>query len=81
MERMWNPNQIPCVLRPFSPESNGRCVASLHAAVDVCYGIGNGTFFNVPIFATFLLGMFWKRATGWGGFSTLVSGIAFSFIF
>ena len=32
-------------------------------------------FFNAPLFATFLLGMFWKRATGWGGFVGLVSGI------
>lgn len=33
------------------------------------------SFFNAPIFATFLLGMFWKRATPWGGFYGLVSGI------
>ncbi|MES9792751.1 sodium:solute symporter family protein [Priestia megaterium] len=31
-------------------------------------------FFNAPIFAIFLLGMFWKRATGWGGFVGVVSG-------
>jgi SSS family solute:Na+ symporter len=30
---------------------------------------------NAPLFATFLLGMFWKRATPWGGFSGLVAGI------
>lgn len=33
------------------------------------------SFFNAPLFATFLLGMFWKRATEWGGFFGLVSGI------
>jgi len=33
-------------------------------------------FFNAPIFATFLLGMFWKRATGHGAFIGLASGIA-----
>lgn len=33
------------------------------------------SFFNAPLFATFLLGMFWKRATAWGGFFGLVSGI------
>src|SRR5215813_8883448 len=33
-------------------------------------------FFNAPIFATFLLGMFWKRATGHGAFVGLSSGIA-----
>ncbi len=26
------------------------------------------SFFNAPLFATFLLGMFWKGATAWGGF-------------
>lgn len=30
---------------------------------------------NAPLFATFLLGMFWRRATGWGGFIGLLSGI------
>ena len=33
------------------------------------------SFFNAPLFATFLLGMFWKRATGWGGFWGLLVGI------
>ncbi len=32
-------------------------------------------FFNAPIFATFLLGMFWKRATGHGAFVGLLAGI------
>jgi SSS family solute:Na+ symporter len=31
-------------------------------------------FVNAPLFATFLLGMFWKRATGNGAFFGLVSG-------
>jgi SSS family solute:Na+ symporter len=31
-------------------------------------------FINAPLFATFLLGMFWKRATGHGAFFGLVSG-------
>jgi SSS family solute:Na+ symporter len=31
-------------------------------------------FVNAPVFATFLLGMFWKRATGHGAFTGLVSG-------
>lgn len=39
------------------------------------------SFFNAPIFGVFLLGMFWKRITPWGGFWALVSGIAFAFIF
>ena len=32
-------------------------------------------FVNAPLFATFLLGMFWRRATGHGAFLGLVSGI------
>jgi SSS family solute:Na+ symporter len=31
-------------------------------------------FVNAPLFATFLLGMFWKRSTGHGAFAGLVSG-------
>jgi solute:Na+ symporter, SSS family len=31
-------------------------------------------FVNAPLFATFMLGMFWKRATGHGAFAGLVSG-------
>jgi SSS family solute:Na+ symporter len=31
-------------------------------------------FVNAPLFATFMLGMFWKRATGHGAFVGLVSG-------
>ena len=33
------------------------------------------SFFNAPLFATFLLGMFWKGATAWGGFWGLLVGI------
>jgi solute:Na+ symporter, SSS family len=33
-------------------------------------------FVNAPLFATFLLGMFWKRATGHGAFSGLLAGTA-----
>ena len=31
-------------------------------------------FVNAPVFATFLIGMFWKRATGHGAFTGLVAG-------
>ena len=31
-------------------------------------------FVNAPVFATFLLGMFWKRATGHGAFAGLAAG-------
>lgn len=32
-------------------------------------------FVNAPLFATFLLGMFWRRTTGHGAFVGLISGI------
>jgi len=32
------------------------------------------SYFNAPLFATFIIGMFWRRATPWGGFAGLVSG-------
>ncbi len=38
-------------------------------------------FVNAPIFATFLLGMFWKRTTGTGAFMGLFGGIAGSTVF
>src|SRR5207249_2854419 len=34
------------------------------------------SFVNAPLFATFLLGMFWKRATGHGAFTGLLTGTA-----
>jgi SSS family solute:Na+ symporter len=33
-------------------------------------------FVNAPLFATFLLGMFWRRATGHGAFGGLLAGTA-----
>ncbi|GHO74339.1 sodium:solute symporter [Ktedonobacter sp. SOSP1-85] len=36
------------------------------------------SIFNAPLLATFLLGMFWRRTTGWGGFVGLVVGTATS---
>jgi SSS family solute:Na+ symporter len=38
-------------------------------------------FVNAPLFATFLLGMFWKRTTGTGAFLGLFGGIASSALF
>jgi SSS family solute:Na+ symporter len=38
-------------------------------------------FVNAPIFATLLLGMFWKRTTGTGAFLGLFGGIGSSTIF
>jgi SSS family solute:Na+ symporter len=38
-------------------------------------------FVNAPLFATFLLGMFWARTTGTGAFLGLVGGTATSALF
>lgn len=38
-------------------------------------------FVNAPVFATFLLGMFWKRATGNGAFFGLLAGTICAMIF
>ncbi|MGH7978966.1 MAG: sodium:solute symporter family transporter, partial [Limisphaerales bacterium] len=38
------------------------------------------SFVNAPVFATFLLGMFWKRTTGTGAFYGLIGGIVTSAI-
>jgi len=35
-------------------------------------------FVNAPLFATFLLGMFWRRATGHGAFTGLLTGTSFA---
>jgi SSS family solute:Na+ symporter len=32
------------------------------------------SIFNAPLFATFIIAMFWKRASAWGGFFSLVAG-------
>ncbi len=34
------------------------------------------SIFNAPLFATFIIAMFWRRATAWGGFCSLVAGTA-----
>ena len=31
------------------------------------------SFFQAPVFITFILGMFWKRTTPWGGFWGMLS--------
>jgi SSS family solute:Na+ symporter len=43
--------------------------ASIIDYVQLLHGI-----FLAPLFGTFLLGMFWRRSTGWGGFFGLVTG-------
>ncbi len=34
------------------------------------------SIFNAPLFATFIVAMFWRRATAWGGFWSLLAGTA-----
>jgi solute:Na+ symporter, SSS family len=34
------------------------------------------SYFNAPLFATFIIAMFWRRATPWAGFWGLLSGTA-----
>jgi SSS family solute:Na+ symporter len=38
-------------------------------------------FVNAPLFATFLLGMFWKRTTGHGAFFGLLGGMGAAAVF
>jgi solute:Na+ symporter, SSS family len=39
------------------------------------------SFFNAPLFATFIIAMFWKRTSPWAGFWGLVAGTAGAAIF
>ena len=38
------------------------------------------SYFNAPLFATFVIGLFWKRATRWGGIAGLVAGTLGAFL-
>jgi SSS family solute:Na+ symporter len=38
------------------------------------------SIFNAPLFATFIIAMFWRRATAWGGFWSLVAGTATAYV-
>ena len=38
------------------------------------------SIFNAPLFATFIIGMLWKRTTPWGGFWGLVAGTLSAFV-
>ena len=39
------------------------------------------SYFNAPVFATFIIAMFWKRTTPWAGFWGLVAGTVGAFVF
>ena len=38
------------------------------------------SIFNAPLFATFIIGMLWRRTTPWGGFWGLVAGTLAAFV-
>jgi solute:Na+ symporter, SSS family len=38
------------------------------------------SYFNAPLFATFIIGMFWRRMTPWAGFAGLVAGTLGAFV-
>jgi SSS family solute:Na+ symporter len=38
------------------------------------------SYFNAPLFATFIIAMFWRRTTPWAGFAGLVAGFFGAFI-
>jgi SSS family solute:Na+ symporter len=38
------------------------------------------SYFNAPLFATFIIAMFWKRTTPWAGFWGLIAGFLGAFI-
>jgi SSS family solute:Na+ symporter len=38
------------------------------------------SIFNAPLFATFIIAMFWKRTTPWAGFWGLIAGFFGAFI-
>jgi len=38
------------------------------------------SFFNAPLFATFIIAMFWRRSTPWAGFFGLVAGTLGAFV-
>ncbi|MFN8077079.1 MAG: sodium:solute symporter family protein [Kineosporiaceae bacterium] len=39
------------------------------------------SYFNAPLFAVFILALFWKRASPWSGFAGLLAGIAAALVF
>jgi SSS family solute:Na+ symporter len=38
------------------------------------------SYFNAPLFATFIIAMFWRRTTAWAGFFGLIAGFLGAFI-
>jgi solute:Na+ symporter, SSS family len=38
------------------------------------------SYFNAPLFATFIIGMFWRRMTPWAGLAGLIAGTVGAFV-
>jgi SSS family solute:Na+ symporter len=38
------------------------------------------SYFNAPLFATFIIAMFWRRTTPWAGFYGLIAGFLGAFV-
>jgi SSS family solute:Na+ symporter len=38
------------------------------------------SYFNAPLFATFIIGMFWRRSTPWAGLAGLIAGTLGAFV-
>jgi SSS family solute:Na+ symporter len=38
------------------------------------------SYFNAPLFATFIIGMFWRRSTPWAGLAGLIAGTIGAFV-
>jgi SSS family solute:Na+ symporter len=58
--------------------SIGTAYLVMNAASIMDYVQALFSFFIAPLFGTVILGMLWKRATGWGGFLGLLAGTASS---
>ena len=54
--------------------SVGTAYLAMHFASIMDYVQTLFSIFNAPLLATFLLGMFWRRTTPWGGFWGLLAG-------
>ncbi len=60
---------VACVALSVATAYIARSYNNIMDVLQLAFG-----FVNAPLFATFLLGMFWKRATGNGAFAGLVAG-------
>ena len=68
-------NAIPLLMGKYLPNGAlGVALAGLLAAFMAGMAANVSSFFNAPLFATFILAMFWKRSTPWAGIAGLAAG-------